>query len=406
MHHLSQSTLLAVGVLTMATTMAIAQPAKKEHIIVAPHCLVKNVTISYKTLANTKDLTLLVTDEEAISQLMKAKNHQAKPCGGFIDVTKKWQTYTISKSKVIDANDFLATFASDKTTIAKPNAYQIKYPAEVNQLIGQINPQNLWTNLTTLTGYQDRYANSSYGVTAAHYFKTAIETLAKANNREDISVSLIKTPGYKQPSVIAKIGRSNAPGIVVGAHMDTLASWGENMPGADDDGSGAVTILEAARALISSNMTFNKPIYFIWYAAEEEGLLGSEEVVDEFSQKNIPIDAVIQFDLTGYAVKNDPTMFLMTDYVDKDLTSFLEKLISTYVKRPVKYTKCGYACSDHATWTQNGYVAALPAEAAFENTNPDIHSSEDTLANISLQHMTDYTKLAIAYAVELAEPKK
>jgi leucyl aminopeptidase len=97
-------------------------------------------------------------------------------------------------------------------------------------------------------------------------------------------------------------------------------------------------------------------------------------------------------------------MYLIDDYVDKNLSAYLGKLIDTYVKQPIKHTRCGYACSDHASWTQGGYAAAIPAESAYEDTNPSIHSSQDTMDKLSLSHMTDYLKLATAFAVEMAEP--
>lgn len=37
-------------------------------------------------------------------------------------------------------------------------------------------------------------------------------------------------------------------------------------------------------------------------------------------------------------------------------------------------------------------------------SNPFVHSPWDTLDKLSLTHMTDYAKLAIAFAVELGEP--
>ena len=191
--------------------------------------------------------------------------------------------------------------------------------------------------------------------------------------------------------------------------MDTLSYWqyepGQK-PGADDDASGTVTVLEAARTLLASGMQFNKPIYFIWYAAEEDGLLGSRDVVSQFKNKNIPIDAVLQLDMTGYAGKNqsNPTMWLINDYVNQSLTAFLETLINTYVKQPIGHTQCGYACSDHARWTNKQIPAAFPFEAEFGHDNPDVHTSRDTVNNLSLNHMTDFAKLAVAFAVELAEP--
>jgi leucyl aminopeptidase len=79
-------------------------------------------------------------------------------------------------------------------------------------------------------------------------------------------------------------------------------------------------------------------------------------------------------------------------------------LIKTYVKQAVKRSACGYACSDHASWTQGGFKAAMPAEAAFEHTNPAIHKASDTMEKLSLPHMSDYAKLGLAFAGELANP--
>ena len=262
----------------------------------------------------------------------------------------------------------------------------------------------MWDMLTELSSAQDRYANSDTGVEAANWIKTQVENFAKDYHREDVTVYTITTNGYKQPSVVAKIGDSSAPGIVIGAHMDTISGAFRKAPGADDDGSGSVTVLETARVLLSSTTHFKKPIYLVWYAAEEEGLVGSSSVVAEFKKKNIPVESVLHFDLTGYAHNNESTMWLMDDYVDKNLVAFLEKLINTYIQVPVKHSNCGYACSDHATWTMNGYSAAIPAEAAYEDTNPNIHSSRDTMDKLSLDHMTNYLKLAIVFAAKTANP--
>lgn len=95
-------------------------------------------------------------------------------------------------------------------------------------------------------------------------------------SRSDIDIFLVETGHYKQPSVVLKFGHSNQPGIVIGSHIDTIPSFeGENVPGADDDASGNVIVLEIARVLMASGIKFQKPIYFIWYSEEERGLVGS-----------------------------------------------------------------------------------------------------------------------------------
>ncbi len=107
----------------------------------------------------------------------------------------------------------------------------------------------------------------------------------------------------------------------MGAHMDTLDG---HMPGAGDDGSGSASLMEAARVLLASPTELKHPVYIIWYAAEERGLVGSQYVVEHFLKNNIPVKAVIQFDMTGYRVHaDDPTMWIYTDYTNRALNYFV-----------------------------------------------------------------------------------
>lgn len=373
--------------------------ASSQHIVIAPDCLLGQVTSSYKVLAKEKSLSLAAVNQAQVEQLIAAKNIGKNLCGGFMDVTYAW-----NKQHGGDAKTFLTAYTNQENHARKKSSYEIKYQKQVEQMLGQLNPQEMWDYLSTLTSFQDRYADSDNGVKAAEWLKSQVETFARDNQRTDVSVYTITTGGYKQPSVVAKVGSGTGPGIVIGAHMDTLSSRSSKKPGADDDGTGSVTVLEAARTVLASGMQFKKPVYFVWYAAEEEGLVGSGYVVDEFKNKNIPVTAVLHYDLTGFAHNNESTMWLIDDYVDKSLSSYLGDLIKAYVKKPIKHTSCGYACSDHANWTANGYAAAIPAESAYEDTNPYIHSSMDTMDKLSLDHMTDYVKLAAAFVVEMAEP--
>lgn len=380
--------------------------AQPKHIVVAPNCLIQDIH-HYKKLTAINNLSLIETNDAGIDELITAKDKQTTPCGGFMDVTAHWNTFKPNNlSAETKAKSFLSEYATPAKQKYKANEYSIRYQTEVKTLLKQMNPQFLWTRLETLSNsYPDRYSRSENGVNVAHEIKAEIEALAKKYNRNDVSVYLVSTGSYIQPSVVAKLGSSEEPGVVIGAHMDTLAAnvLG-NKPGADDDGSGSVTVLEVAHTLLASEMHFKKPIYLIWYAAEEVGLIGSQYVVADFKKKNIPVAAVMQMDMTGYAYQNDPTMWLMDDYVNKDLTAFLETLINTYVKQPVKHSACGYACSDHATWYKNGFASAIPFESSMNTDNPYIHTSKDTIEKLSLSHMTDYASLAIAFAVELAEP--
>jgi bacterial leucyl aminopeptidase len=67
-------------------------------------------------------------------------------------------------------------------------------------------------------------------------------------------------------------------------------------PGADDDCSGTVSILEAFRVLAHSGyIPQDGPVEFHWYAAEEAGLLGSQAIARYKKDSNAKIGAMMEF---------------------------------------------------------------------------------------------------------------
>jgi leucyl aminopeptidase len=156
------------------------------------------------------------------------------------------------------------------------SGYGIHYSDQVNSLFNQINPQEMWTNLTVLTSFPDRASYHDTGVQAANWLKTQVETMIQISGRKDAIVYTIETNGKSdggpysspQPSLVLRIGDSSEAGVVIGAHFDSVGCIDEGcvtdpngpLPGADDDGSGTVTVLELARTLLTSGMNFKKPM--------------------------------------------------------------------------------------------------------------------------------------------------
>lgn len=306
----------------------------------------------------------------------------------------------------------------------------LKYRHQVQQLLTQANSQELWQNLITLTQFPDRSSSHQTGVEAANWIQNQIKTLIISSGRKDATVFTVATDAFdggsgtqiksNQYSIVLKIGNSNLPGILVGAHFDTLACGYEAndgyhdddgcytdpdgpLPGADDDGSGTAALLELSRTLLNSHLTFKKPIYITWYAAEEIGLIGSKSVVDDFVAKKIPLDAVLQLDQIGYEKNNDPTIWIYSgSNNDPDLVKFMQELGTQYLRQPVKLLSRN-GDSDDWNWHHAGYKTVRAVEGDEES--PYTHTSADTLATISLPHLFDYLKLTIAYVVELAEPR-
>ncbi|RHY54709.1 hypothetical protein DYB34_007678 [Aphanomyces astaci] len=176
-------------------------------------------------------------------------------------------------------------------------------------------------------------------------------------------------------------------------------------PGADDDGSGTVTILESLKyLLVTPEWTPIRPVEFHWYAAEEVGKLGSLAVAAEYAKANTAVYAQMQQDMTGYVRPGTtPVVNMISDFTNKNLNTFLETLIATYVGLPVTHSVCKYGCSDHFSWNVSGYPSSYPFETKLKDMNPNMHSQNDTIDTINFNHMADFTKLSIAYVVELTQ---
>jgi Zn-dependent M28 family amino/carboxypeptidase len=90
-----------------------------------------------------------------------------------------------------------------------------------------------------------------------------------------------------------KTGRADRT-VVVGAHLDSVPEG----PGINDDGSGTATDLEVALQMAKLKVKPTNRVRFIWFAGEEQGLLGSDYYVSQLSKSGIQdIQAMLDFDM-------------------------------------------------------------------------------------------------------------
>ncbi|KAM4057261.1 peptidase family M28 domain-containing protein [Hirsutella rhossiliensis] len=116
----------------------------------------------------------------------------------------------------------------------------------------------------------------------------------------DANVDTIQTT-----NVIAQTLHGNADNcVMLGGHSDGVAEG----PGINDDGSGSLSVLEIAVQL--SHYRVNNCVRFAWWAAEEEGLVGSDFYVASLDDdENKKIRLFMDYDMLaspnfGYQVYN------------------------------------------------------------------------------------------------------
>ncbi|KAG0007366.1 Leucine aminopeptidase 1 [Entomortierella chlamydospora] len=263
--------------------------------------------------------------------------------------------------------------------------------------------------LTDFTKFHNRYYKSHYGLEAAQWlYKKVSDLIEESDASADVSLRKFKHD-WDQFSIIARFeGKnellSNAP-IIVGAHLDSVNAWVPLLgraPGADDDGSGTVLILDVFRVLIEKGFQPERPVEFHWYSAEEAGLLGSQDVAHSYKKKGVDVFAMLQNDQSGFVLSKDQEKIgLIVDYVDHDLTKLVKLYANEYTDLPVHEDMCGYACSDHASWTKAGYRAAFATEEDFNSQCPYIHGEGDDLTHVDFDHMMQFAKLNLGFIVEL-----
>ena len=86
-----------------------------------------------------------------------------------------------------------------------------------------------------------------------------------------------------------------------GARADSINN------GADDDGSGTVSVLEIAEALARARLRPKRSILFVWHAGEEKGLWGSRYFTDHPTVPRDSIVAQLNIDMIGRGAAADVT---------------------------------------------------------------------------------------------------
>lgn len=276
------------------------------------------------------------------------------------------------------------------------------HQSEVNSIKSGLVKENIESTLIQFSSFRNRYYTSETGVEGSQYIFDSCQAIA--SGRSDISCSIFTHSDYPQFSVIARIeGNAGNETVIVGSHLDSIAPGMPtgSAPGSDDDGSGSMTTMEIFRTIVESGFRPENPLEFQWFAAEEVGLRGSGDVAADYADRGVAVRAMIQLDMVGYT-GIERTVGIVTDFVDAETIQFVRQLVDEYLDIGWTNTVCGYGCSDHASYTREGYRSTFPFEAQFNNRNPLIHTPRDDMNSVDIDHCLEFAKLGLAFLVELS----
>lgn len=230
--------------------------------------------------------------------------------------------------------------------------------------------------------------------------------------------------------------------VVMSAHFDSRVSdvmdATSDAPGANDDGSGTVALLEAARALIAHR--YGKSIVFAALAGEEQGLLGGYAVAREARAQGWTIEGVLNNDIIGNVdgmdgVHDEKTFRIFSEPVPVDEPEGLRRTrrftggevdgpsrqLARYVERLARATrkdatpKLVYRLDrfgrggDHRAFNDEGYPAVRLTEGHehYDRQHQDLRTEDgirygDVLEGVDPRYVAKVTGVNAAVLASLA----
>ncbi len=261
----------------------------------------------------------------------------------------------------------------------------------------------------------------------AQLFNTPVETLKEAAKSNPTSIASQKAT-YQVVKTKTAVEAVNVMGflegtdkkeevLVISSHYDHVGVNGEGdaFNGADDDGSGTVSVMEIAEAFATAAKEGKRPrrsILFLNVTGEEKGLLGSEYYAENpvfpiaNTVNNINIDMVGRIDYEYQKAENKDYIYVIGSEM---LSSHLKKINEynniTYTNLILDYRYDAeddpnrfYYRSDHYNFAKFN----IPVIFFFNGVHDDYHQVTDTVDKIEFPLMTKRAKLIFHTAWDLA----
>lgn len=214
--------------------------------------------------------------------------------------------------------------------------------------------------------------------------------------------------GYAEGEVVTNDGttrRLGAPGRVTAGHEDDRI-WN----GADDDGSGTVSVMAVARAFAEGPRP-KRSLLFVWHAGEERGLLGSRYFAD---YPTVPIESIVaqlNVDMVGRnrddkASESNTVYLVGSDRISTELHD-LNRAADAAMPKPLTLDyefndpsdlEQLYTRSDHYSYAAKG----IPIIFFTTGLHPDYHANTDEVSKIEFDKMARIAQLIYETGLRVA----
>lgn len=291
----------------------------------------------------------------------------------------------------------------DKNTIAFQEAssdnFRVTTVDRIQTIVDQVSKENLENNLTKLVSWKHRFSTSDLYTESANWAKEQLKELGYEVELTEITVNTTKS----QNVIAQKLGKSKEEKnlVLVVAHLDSIniRDIPDGVaPGADDNGSGSVGVLEIAK--VFQEIETKHDLRLLLLGGEEQGLFGSIDYLNSLSDSERKrIIAVLNMDMIGVKNTKDSTVLLEGAEISQSLIDGLTEAGATYTNLKIQTSLNPFA-SDHVPFIEAGIPAVLTIEGS-DSSNSNIHSENDKIDLIDFDLMREILRMNIAFLASI-----
>jgi PKD repeat protein len=340
--------------------------------------------------------------------------------GGEVLRQRRSRSGALLVALILVATAFFTVASPGDSSKAGPRSW-ISDPALQNlmvRLYQNLSTEFLKSKLENLTNFTTRYAHAANHPQVINWVMDQFKELGY----EPQKWAFDHQGDDKLANVIATINGSGSDQyFIICAHLDSInknSSWSfpnSLSPGADDDGSGLVSMLAAAKAF--AGYRFYYGIKFIAFDAEEliSGVGSTKYVQNLTDQNDHNLRGVLNVDMIGYNpnfLKLDvdyilSAYWMFTDYIEpvNNEFNFIERLYGRLDPQNPNYW------GDVTAFWNAGYNGVAfeesldpGANGTFYSANNYFHTINDTMDKINWELVTRTARLIMCSLLWMAQP--
>lgn len=240
--------------------------------------------------------------------------------------------------------------------------------------------------------------------TAQEKLEKELRPLSRPTGKKaELAVKVVFDPQRRGKNVLAVLRGSDPQlreeAVLLGGHLDHVGvQYGEVYNGADDNASGAATVMEVARVMARNGVRPRRSIVFACWGGEERGLLGSRYYAEH---PLFPIEktvANLNMDMVGLGKK----LGFPGIYYAPELWGLIKENLTQEELEFIEASRGGPGGSDHTPFITRGVPAFALMTSPFD-AHPDYHQPGDDAEKIDAELMGKVARFVYKAALLIAD---